>query len=248
MGIAYLPDGTRMDYNEYIQNHPYWKKVRAARFKFDGGQCIICHRDLTGRVFETHHVNYDHLGNEHLRDVVTMCPQCHTVFHNNWKKQSYWKGHEPNHWQTFSLNHTALLCLQAYQDDRFICKDPDKPNLCNRDICRQYVDDYFKTTGITTGVMIDPNDLLLFVRNKRYEMWFEAEKRGLTVEQFLDECYGPPVRGKNLLRRDAGKKNGPFDHSPKSFRAHYKENKNLTLLMRKVEEISKEEIPYAETE
>ncbi len=231
MGLAYLPDGTRIDYNEYIRSHPYWKKVRAARFNFDGGKCVICHADLTTKPYETHHNNYDHLGNEHMRDVVTMCKACHTVFHNNWQRQKYWKGREQNHWAVFDLEHTARMCAMFYKEDKFICKDENAPNLCNRDVCRQYVDEYFKQAGLTTGVAIDPNDFLLFVRNKRYEMWFDAEDRGLTMEQFLDECYGKKVRGKNPLRQEAGKKNGTFDHTPKSFRRHYGENRNLNILM-----------------
>ena len=111
MGIAYLPDGSRIDYDEYIKSHPHWQKVRMARFNFDNGCCVICHKDLTDKVYQTHHNNYDHLGNEHIRDVLTMCPGCHTVFHNNWQRQRYWKGHEPNHWQVFNLHHTAKMCL-----------------------------------------------------------------------------------------------------------------------------------------
>lgn len=244
MGLAYLPDGSRIDYNEYIHSHPHWKKVRAARFAFDGGKCVICHKDLTNDVWETHHNCYDHLGNEHMRDVVTMCKACHTKFHNNWQRQSYWRGREPNHWDVFDLKHTARLCLMYYREDRFICKDPAAPNLCNRDTIRQYIDDYFKHEEISAGVAIDPNDLLLFVRNKRYEMWFDAEDRGLTLEQFLDETYGEKIRGKNPLRQEAGKKGGTFDHKPTSFRRHYKENKNINILM---ETVKKEEVLNAET-
>jgi hypothetical protein len=77
----------------------------------------------------------------------------------------------------------------------------------------------------------------LFVRNKRYELFFDAEVRGLTVEEFLEEYYGPKVRGKNPLRQEAGKKGGPFDHTPESFHRHYEENKNIITLMEKVREI-----------
>ena len=77
----------------------------------------------------------------------------------------------------------------------------------------------------------------LFVRNKRYELFFDAETRGLTVEEFLDERFGPKVRGKNPLRQEAGKKNGPFDHTAKSFHRHDEENKNIITLMQKVSEI-----------
>ena len=244
MGLAYLPDGSRIDYNEYIKTHPHWKKVRAARFAFDDGRCVICHKDLSNEIWETHHNSYDHLGNEHMRDVVTMCPACHAIFHNNWRRQEFWRGRSDNHWDVYSLEHTAKMCAMFYKEDRLICKDPNAPNLCNKDVTRQYVDMYFKIAGINSGVAIDPYDFSLFVRNKRYELWFDAEERGLTVEQFLDECYGPKIRGKNPLRLEAGRKDGPFDHTPKSFRKHYKENKNLNLLM---EEVYKEELLNAET-
>lgn len=250
MGLAYLPDGSRIDYKDYI-HHPHWRKVRSARFAFDGGKCVVCHKDLThDNDFETHHLSYDRLGNERMRDVVTMCPACHTTFHNNWERSKFWRGREPNHWDVFDIDHTARMCLMFYKEDRFISKDPDGPNLCNRDVARQYVDDYFKRTGCA-GVAIDQNDFTLFVRNKRYELWFDAEDRGLTVEQFLDEYYGPKVRGKNPIRTEAGKKNGTFDHTPKSFRTHYKENKNLNLLMEKVyqlEQLEMEDQINAETE
>ena len=104
-------------------------------------------------------------------------------------------------------------------------------NLCNKEVQRHLIDQYFAESGIKNGILIDPNDIQLFVRNKRYELFFEAEKRGKTLEQFLDEYYGKKIRGKNPLRQEAGKKNGPFDHTPKSFHSHYKENKNINILM-----------------
>lgn len=55
-----------------------------------------------------------------------------------------------------------------------------------------------------------------------------------SVEQFLDQYYGPKVRGKNPLRQEAGKKNGSFDHTPESFHRHYLENQNINLLMEEV--------------
>ena len=235
MGWAYLKDGTRIDYNTYIEKHPHWQAVRRARFDFDGGRCVICHKDLTGEQYQTHHLDYRHLGDEHLTDVITLCPFHHSLFHRNWAKQKYWIGKEPGHWETFDLAHTAKLCAMYYAEDKFICKDHDAPNLCNNDTDREYIDRYFREMQIEKAPMIDPHDLALFVRNKRYEMVFEAESRGLTVEQFLDECYGEKVRGKNPLRQEAGKKNGTFDHTFESFRKHYYENQNINILMKEVQ-------------
>ena len=237
MGIAYLPDGTLIDYNEYINSHPRWQTVRKARFEFDGGRCAICHMDLHGKAYHTHHLHYQRLGHERMRDVITLCPACHHDFHQSWSKTYFWKGKEDGHWDVYDLEHTARLCAEYWQRDKFIAMDPDAPNLCNRDTCRQLLDEYFREHEITRPPVIDPNDVQLFVRNKRYELFFDAEARGLTVEKFLDERFGPKVRGKNPLRQEAGKKNGPFDHTAKSFHRHYEENKNIIMLMQKVSEI-----------
>lgn len=237
MGIAYLPDGTLIDYDEYINSHPRWQSVRKARSDFDGGRCVICHKDLHDRPYQTHHLHYQRLGHERMRDVITLCAQCHKDFHQSWSKTYFWKGKEDGHWDVYDLDHTARLCAAYWKRDRLICKDPDAPNLCSRDVCRQLLDEYFRDFQIDKPPIIDPNDIQLFVRNKRYELFFDAEARGLTVEEFLDEYYGPKVRGKNPLRQEAGKKNGPFDHTPESFHRHYSENKNIVTLMDKVREI-----------
>lgn len=239
MGYAYLKDGSRIDYNTYINTHPHWQRVREARLEFDGYQCVICHTPLRGREYHTHHLDYRHLGNEHLTDVVTLCPMHHTLFHRNWAKQTYWKGKEEGHWEVFDLEHTAKMCARYYTEDKFICKDADAPNLCNADTDRQYIDDYCRTEQFEVAPVMDPHDLELFVRNKRYEMLFEAEARGLNVEEFLDECYGPKVRGQNPIRREAGQYFNK--HTLESFHKHYKENKNINILMQEVQK-------YAETQ
>lgn len=240
MGLAYLSDGTRIDYNEYIKKHPHWQKVRQARFDFDDGRCVVCHRDLRGEPYQTHHLSYQMLGRERIRDVLTMCDSCHHTFHQNWERSQFWRGKEKGHWQVYDLQHTAALCARYWRNDRLICKDVDAPNLCSPDVAAQFIDDYFAAAGLTQPAIIDPNDITLFVRNKRYELFFEAEARGLTVEAFLDEYYGAKVRGKNPIRQEAGRKNGPFDHTAESFHRHYSENPNINTLM---EEAKK----YAET-
>lgn len=237
MGLAYLADGTRIEYKDYISSHPHWQAVRRARFEFDAGQCVVCHRDLHGEPYQTHHLSYQRLGHERMRDVVTMCAACHDAFHVNWQRQQFWRGKERGHWDVYSLEHTARLCSMYWREDRLICKDASAPNMCSAKTSKEYIDQYYIDTVPDGNPVIDPNDIALFVRNKRYEMFFEAEGRGLTVEQFLDEQYGQKVRGKNPLRVEAGRKNGPFDHEPKSFHKHYAENKNINRLMEEVRKI-----------
>jgi len=201
---------------------------------------VFCKKDLSYGGAETHHICYARLGSERLRDVITLCSECHTFFHQNWTKNEFWKGKEKGHWEVFSLQHTAQICFEHWREDKFISGDENGPNLCSTDTCRAVLEEYLRERITDEHPIIDPHDIGLFVRNKRYEMYFEAEDRGLTVKQFLDEKFGPKIRGKNPLRRDAGKKNGPFDHTPESFKRHYRENKNLNILMEKVREIEEE--------
>ena len=239
MGYAYLSDGTLIPYKEYIEKHPYWQKVRRVRFDFDEHKCVVCRRDLTGQVYHTHHLHYQRLGHERLRDVITLCPACHKDFHESWQKVQFWRGKESGHWESFSLEHTAQLCATYWRNDRLINKNPDALNLCSRDVCRQLLDEYFRDFGLETHPRIDPNDISLFVRNKRYEIYFEYEEKGLSVEEFLDAYYGPKIRGGNPVRQEAGRKGGPFDHEPKSFHRHYSENPNLNILMEEVRKLER---------
>lgn len=237
MGLAYLPDGSLIDYKEYITSHPHWQAVKEARFNFDDGRCVICHKDLCGKQYHTHHLHYQRLGHERLRDVLTLCPGCHHDFHQSWSKSQFWKGKEDGHWDVYDLKHTAQLCSYFWKQDRLISKDPNGLNLCNRDTCRQILDDYFRVFSLETHPIIDPNDISLFVRNKRYELFFAAELRGLSVDGFLDEYYGQKIRGGNPIRQEAGRKGGPFDHKPESFHRHYLENPNINILMEEVKKI-----------
>ena len=237
MGWAYLPDGTRVRYDDYIRKHPHWQDVRRARYQFDGGRCVVCHRELAGEPYQTHHLSYQRLGREKLRDVVTMCDSCHHSFHQNWSKSNFWEGKESGHWDVYDLPATADLCAAYWRQDKLISRNPDGPNLCSRAEAMKLVDAYCELRRPERSPIIDPNDITLFVRCKRYELFFKAEGRGLTVEQFLDEYFGPKVRGKNPLRQEAGRQGGPFDHTPASLHRHYKENKNILMLIKEVEKI-----------
>lgn len=237
MGLAYPPDGSRMSYDKYVNTHPHWQKVRKARFNFDDGKCVVCHKELEGEEYHTHHLQYQRLGNERMRDVITLCPACHKVFHENWTRSTFWQGKEQGHWEVYDLLHTAKLCAVNWRNDRLISRNVDDLNMCNRDVCQSLIDDYYRDFEPKGNPRIDPNDISLFIRNKRYELFFEAEERGLTVEQFLDEYYGLKVRGKNPLRQEAGRKGGPYDHTPASFHRHYNENKNIIRLIEEVKTI-----------
>ena len=234
MGKAILRDGRTMDYKEYLET-PDWQRVRHARFRFDEGKCVVCHKQFN--LFEnynTHHMDYARLGQEHMRDVITLCESCHAKFHNAWTKNQYWKGRESGHWNAFSLEHTANICVLYAHEDKLICKDVNAPNLCSVEETRKLILRYSREYALNPCPMIDTHDIELYIRNKRWELFFEAEQRGLNVEQFLDEYYGAKVRGQNPIRQLAS--TYYKRHKPSGMHMHYNENPNINRLMNFIKE------------
>lgn len=63
-------------YHDYLKSDR-WKAKRKVRLATDGGLCQAkldrCQRFAT----EVHHLTYDHVGNEPLWDLVSVCRNCH---------------------------------------------------------------------------------------------------------------------------------------------------------------------------
>ncbi len=77
-----------MSYSEYLQS-PGWKARRQKALKFANFRCQVCNstEDLN-----VHHRTYERLGHEHMGDLITLCKNCHEIFHNNAELASGEKG------------------------------------------------------------------------------------------------------------------------------------------------------------
>lgn len=60
-------------YNQYTQSGQ-WQKRRQKVFERDGYRCQAC---LEKEATEVHHLNYAHVGNEPLFDLIAVCHACH---------------------------------------------------------------------------------------------------------------------------------------------------------------------------
>lgn len=73
----------KLSYDDFLKTD-YWKEVRQAKLRECGHKCQICgaKHDL-----HIHHNCYDHHGQEHkhLEDLVVLCKDCHTLFHQKLK-------------------------------------------------------------------------------------------------------------------------------------------------------------------
>jgi 5-methylcytosine-specific restriction endonuclease McrA len=76
----------KRDYKEYIQS-PEWQETRT-RF-FNSGirseYCMACGLPREPG-FHVHHRTYRRLGAEYLRDLILLCPRCHSDLHRQFKE------------------------------------------------------------------------------------------------------------------------------------------------------------------
>ena len=113
---AYLPDGRRMDSREYW-NTPEWKSISLQRSYYDGGRCVICHRQKE----RTHHLDPRTYGHEKITDIISICDACHQKFHELWKPADFWKSDDNgSHWMVRSLSRKMMCsCLSGTSGTNF---------------------------------------------------------------------------------------------------------------------------------
>lgn len=63
-------------YKEYLESY-LWQEKRLFILK----QFPICYKCKKKEATEVHHLNYKRVGNEGVRDIVTLCRNCHKTEH-----------------------------------------------------------------------------------------------------------------------------------------------------------------------
>lgn len=69
-----------MPYREYLQT-PEWQDRRMRAMKRAGFRCQVC--NAYGVRLNVHHRTYERRGHEDDRDLITLCEDCHAIFHEN---------------------------------------------------------------------------------------------------------------------------------------------------------------------
>jgi len=70
-------ESTATRYEQYIQSDQ-WKERAKRERAFWNNSCSLCHRKGELHV---HHSTYVRLGNEQHGDLIVLCENCHTIFH-----------------------------------------------------------------------------------------------------------------------------------------------------------------------
>ena len=70
-----------MPYADYLQT-PEWQARRKVMLRQAGYRCQVCNTD---RLLHVHHRTYERRGMEQPADLITLCGDCHKLFHDNGK-------------------------------------------------------------------------------------------------------------------------------------------------------------------
>jgi hypothetical protein len=69
----------RMPYREYLQT-PEWKERRLKHLKSVGHRCQVCNSPI--QPLDVHHRTYERRGLEYYKDLIVLCRDCHSTFHD----------------------------------------------------------------------------------------------------------------------------------------------------------------------
>ena len=64
-------------YEEYLQSDQF-DEIRQKVFERDGWECVICG---SSEILQAHHLTYKNVYHEELQDLITLCRNCHTIYH-----------------------------------------------------------------------------------------------------------------------------------------------------------------------
>lgn len=76
----------KMTYEDYLKSEA-WRVIRKKVLNRDGNRCRLCNRrNVAGRALHVHHRVYNTArGEENPKDLLTLCSECHALFHKRRK-------------------------------------------------------------------------------------------------------------------------------------------------------------------
>ena len=84
-------DFSRKLYVDHLMSEK-WKQTKLTRLLIDDFKCQQCGKPITAETSHCHHITYQNLGDEGIKDVVSVCQQCHNDIHEFSGKNA---GHYP---------------------------------------------------------------------------------------------------------------------------------------------------------
>lgn len=112
---------TLLTYPEYRQTHA-WLTKREAVLERDGDRCQGCGSEAA----EVHHLTYEHIGDEPIEDLISLCASCHEAEHSI--RSSYsplWLGVELDLLAACAVSKESREAIfEEYPPEEWRCFDP----------------------------------------------------------------------------------------------------------------------------
>lgn len=83
----YNSEWSHDDYVKHLMTDK-WKQTKLTRLLIDDFKCQQCGKPITAETSHCHHITYKNLGDEGMKDVVSVCPQCHNDIHEFYGKNA----------------------------------------------------------------------------------------------------------------------------------------------------------------
>ena len=80
-------DFSRDTYVNHLMSEK-WKQTKLTRLLIDDFKCKQCNKPITAETSHCHHITYQNLGDEGMKNVVSVCPQCHNDIHKFYGKNA----------------------------------------------------------------------------------------------------------------------------------------------------------------
>ena len=80
-------DFSRDSYIDHLMSDK-WKQTKLKRLLIDDFKCQQCNKPITAETSHCHHITYQNLRDEGMKDMVSVCPQCHNDIHKFYGKNA----------------------------------------------------------------------------------------------------------------------------------------------------------------
>ena len=80
-------DFSRDSYIDHLMSDK-WKQTKLKRLLIDDFECQQCNKPITAETSHCHHITYQNLRDEGMKDMVSVCPQCHNDIHKFYGKNA----------------------------------------------------------------------------------------------------------------------------------------------------------------
>lgn len=195
------------DYECYLQSEDF-DKIRQAVFERDGHKCVVC--GSQERIVP-HHLTYRNIYNEPVRDLITLCTRCHSIYHSiarraeavdkyysaNDAYKTRQKIEEDMQKREKERTHDEAVrdkVIQSIKDEfleKDYCKNGDL-DMCDWNVLNAAIRQKMDEFGMKSEYMINKSKLQKWFLYRRCELFKRCLDKGLPLKAMQEKTKFDP--------------------------------------------------------